>query len=356
MQHDPEVTGYLFEHARDIILVIDAEDGSIIAANRAAEEAYRCTRDQLLALKIFDLRLEETPSVATQMRTAVRHGILFEALHRRCDGTTFSVEVSSRASSMSTGRRYLFSVIRDITERKRLERERQRLLEATEQALALRDEFLVIASHELRTPLTNVNLQLQQLDRLLDRPQVSYEQLRARTAAALREADRLGALISALIDAQVTKGQLGLEVGEVDLRELVQDIIERLRVRIEQVGSDVRVEVPSVTGRWDRLRLDQVITNLVVNALKYGAGGALHIRASASAETVTLEVIDHGIGISPEDSERIFGKFERAVPSHHGGLGLGLFIARQIVESHGGTIGLESTLGSGSVFKVTLPR
>ena len=355
MQHDPEVTGYLFEHARDIILVIDAEDGSIIAANRAAEEAYRCTREQLLALKIFDLRLEETPSVATQMRTAVRQGILFEALHRRCDGTTFSVEVSSRASSMS-GRRYLFSVIRDITERKRLERERHRLFEATEQALALRDEFLVIASHELRTPLTNVNLQLQQLDRMLDHPEISYEQLRVRTVAALREADRLGTLISALIDAQLMKGQLELEVDEVDLRDLVQDIIERLRVRIEQVGSDVRVEVPPVVGRWDRLRLDQVITNLVVNALKYGAGGALHIRARASDETVILEVIDHGIGISPEDAERIFGKFERAVASHHGGLGLGLFIARQIVESHGGTIGLESTLGSGSVFKVTLPR
>lgn len=354
MQHDPEVTGYLFEHARDIILVIDAQDGRIVAANRAAASAYRCSREELLTLKIFDLRLEELPSVATQMRTAVSHGILFEALHRRRDGTTFPVEVSSRGEIMS-GRRYLFSVIRDITDRKQLERERERLLETTEQALALREEFLVIASHELRTPLTNVSLQLQQLDRLLDRAQVSHDQLRGVSESALREADRLGALINSLMDAQVVKGQLSLELVEVDLARLVNEIVERLRFRIEQVGSEVRVEVPALRGNWDRLRIDQVITNLVVNALKYGAGRPLLIRGTATGQTVTIEVIDHGIGISPEDAQRIFGKFERAVSSHHGGLGLGLFIARQIVEAHGGTIGLESKLGSGSVFRVSLP-
>ena len=354
MQHDPEVTGYLFEHARDIILVIDAGDGRIVAANRAAESAYRYTREELLTLRIFDLRLEELPSVATQMRTAVSQGILFEALHRRSDGTTFPVEVSSRGEHMS-GQRYLFSVIRDITDRKRLERERERLLETTEQALALREEFLVIASHELRTPLTNVSLQLQQLDRLLDR-QVNPDQLRAVSDSALREAERLGTLISALVDAQVVKGQLSLELAEVDLARLVNEIVERLRFRIEQAGSEVRVEVPGVRGNWDRLRIDQVITNLVVNAIKYGAGRPLLIRGTAVDQTVTLEVVDHGIGISPEDADRIFGKFERAVSSHHGGLGLGLFIARQIVEAHGGTIGLESKLGAGSVFRVSLPR
>ena len=354
MQHDPEVTGYLFEHARDIILVIDAGDGRIVAANRAAESAYRYTREELLTLRIFDLRLEELPSVATQMRTAVSQGILFEALHRRSDGTTFPVEVSSRGEHMS-GRRYLFSVIRDITDRKRLERERERLLETTEQALALREEFLVIASHELRTPLTNVSLQLPQLDRVRDR-QVHPDQLRAVSDSALREAERLGTLISALVDAQVVKGQLSLELAEVDLARLVNEIVERLRFRIEQAGSEVRVEVPGVRGNWDRLRIDQVITNLVVNAIKYGAGRPLLIRGTAVDQTVTLEVVDHGIGISPDDADRIFGKFERAVSSHHGGLGLGLFIARQIVEAHGGTIGLESKLGAGSVFRVSLPR
>ncbi|HEY5937367.1 MAG TPA: HAMP domain-containing sensor histidine kinase, partial [Kofleriaceae bacterium] len=163
-------------------------------------------------------------------------------------------------------------------------------------------------------------------------------------------------LISALVDAQVVKGQLSLELAEVDLARLVNEIVERLRFRIEQAGSEVRVEVPALRGNWDRLRIDQVITNLVVNAIKYGAGRPLLIRGTAVDQTVMLEVIDHGIGISPEDADRIFGKFERAVSSHHGGLGLGLFIARQIVEAHGGTIGLESKLGAGSVFRVSLPR
>jgi signal transduction histidine kinase len=204
--------------------------------------------------------------------------------------------------------------------------------------------------------VTNVSLQLQQLVRLLDRTDTSHARLRGVGDAALREVGRLGALIGALIDAQVVKGQLVLELADVDFAELVHDVIERLRVRAEQVGSEIIVDIPSSRGRWDRLRIDQVVTNLVLNALKYGGGRPISIRGTASEQLVTLEVIDRGIGISDDDAVRIFDKFERAVPSHHGGLGLGLFIARQIVEAHGGAIDVESTLGSGSAFRVTLPR
>ncbi|MEJ7597174.1 MAG: PAS domain-containing sensor histidine kinase [Kofleriaceae bacterium] len=355
MAHDPAVTGYLFEHARDIILVIDAADGHILDANQAAESAYRCPRDELLTLTIFDLRIEELPRVTTQMQTAISRGVLFEAVHRRRDGTTFPVEVSSRGEVMA-GRHCLFSIVRDISNRKELEREREQLLATTEHALAVRQEFLVIASHELRTPVTNVNLQLQRLVRLLDRPETDHAQLRSVGDAALRETGRLGGLITALIDAQVEKGQLALVRAEVDLADLVHDVVERLRMRVEQVGSDVSVEVPSLHGQWDRLRIEQVVTNLLLNALKYGGGRPIRVRAEAVEHMAQLDVIDHGIGVGHEDTTRIFGKFERAVPAHHGGLGLGLFIARQIVEAHGGTISLDSTLGAGSVFRVRLPR
>lgn len=354
MEHDAEITGYLFEHARDIILVIDTGDGSIIDANRAAEQAYGYPRAELLALTIFALRTEPAEPVSEQMRLAHAQGLRFETLHRRRDGSTFPVEVSSRGEVMS-GRACLFSIIRDITERRQLEEEREQLLATTQRALSLRDEFLMIASHELRAPVTNLSLQLQQLPRLIDRG-ATRAQLRLVGEAVHNEAGRLTSLIDALLDAQAAKGQLALERVEVDLGQLVPEVIARLRVRADQVGSEIIVDVPAIRGSWDRLRLDQVVTNLILNALKYGRGRPVRITAGASGPDVVLEVSDQGIGVSSEDAARIFDKFERAVPSHYGGLGLGLFIARQIVEAHDGEVDVVSIPGLGSTFRVRLPR
>ncbi len=354
MKHDPDITGYLFEHARDIILVIDAVTGAIVDANRAAEEAYQYAREELLSLTIFNLRVETSAPVSDQMRIANAEGLLFDTVHRRRDGSTFPVEVSSRGDLMS-GRRYLFSIIRDVTERKRFETDREELLAATQRALTLRDDFLMIASHELRTPVTNVSLQLQHLARLIERG-APLESLSAVGDAALRESKRLSTLIDALLDAQVAKGQLALALGEVDLGELVHDVIERLRPRAEQVGSELVVDVATIRGQWDRLRLDQVLTNLLLNALKYGRGRPVHVRARIAGATAEIEIADEGIGVTSENTRRIFDKFERAVPAHYGGLGLGLFIARQIVEAHDGRVEVESTPGVGSTFRVTLHR
>ncbi|HEU0035551.1 MAG TPA: PAS domain-containing sensor histidine kinase [Kofleriaceae bacterium] len=353
MQKDPEITAYLFEHARDILLIIDAETGVILDANRAAEDAYRGTHDEIVGHRIFDFRLDGPTSVSEQMQIANHTGILFETLHRRLDNTQFPVEVSSRGIEVS-GRTCLFSIIRDISERKRLEAERDEMLATTQRALALRDEFVTIASHELRTPVTNVSLQLQHLARLLDRG-ASHDQLREVGEAALREAGRLSTLIGALLDAQIAKGEVLLERTAVDLAELVAEVVERLRVRAEQAGSHVEVDVPTIGGRWDRLRLDQVVTNLLLNALKYGRGRQVIVRGRVEHEHAIVEVIDHGIGVPTEEVQRIFDKFARAVPAHYGGLGLGLFITRQIVEAHGGTIECESAPGAGATFRVRLP-
>jgi PAS domain S-box-containing protein len=354
VHHDPEITSYLFEHARDIILVIDADNGQILDANRAAEVAYGYARDELLELRIFELRVEATPGVTKQMRVANVEGILFETTHRRRDGSTFPVEVSSRGDLMP-GRRALFSIIRDITDRKRFEAEREELLSATQRALQLRDDFLMIASHELRAPITNVSLQLQQLNRQLERG-APRAQLRVMADGAFHETNRLTSLIDALLDAQQAKGQLALEIGDVDLSELVHDVTNRLRTRADQVGSEMVVEVPPIRGRWDRLRIDQVVTNLLLNALKYGRGRPVRVAAGEHGPLVRLEVRDQGIGVASEDVQRIWGKFERAVPAHYGGIGLGLFIARQIVEAHQGHVDCESVPGEGSTFRVMLPR
>ena len=133
-----------------------------------------------------------------QMKRASSDGLLFDTLHRRRDGSTFPVEVSSRGDLIG-GRRVLFSIVRDVTERKRFEAEREELLAATQHALALRDDFLMIASYELRTPVTNVSLQLQQLARLIERG-ATAEHLGVVGDSAIRDAQRLSTLIDALLN------------------------------------------------------------------------------------------------------------------------------------------------------------
>jgi PAS domain S-box-containing protein len=351
--HDYEIASFLFEHARDIILVIDMENGRILDANAAAEAAYGYSREQLLALEIYALRVEAPPGVIQQMKLANMDGLLFETMHRRRDGSVFPVEVSSRGQLM-IGRRCLFSIIRDITDRRRFEQEREDMLAATQRALQLRDDFLMVASHELRAPVTNVSLKLQQLARQIERGQPRAA-LRVLADAAFHETNRLVSLIDALLDAQQAKGQLALELVDVDLSELVHDVAERLRVRADQAGSELVVDVPAIRGRWDRMRIDQVVTNLLLNAFKYGRGRPVRVAAGEHGALVKLEVSDQGIGVSNEDVQRIWGKFERAVPAHYGGLGLGLFIARQIVEAHQGHVDVESVPGIGSTFRVMLP-
>jgi PAS domain S-box-containing protein len=345
-----------YDHIRDIVLVICPTSGRIVEVNREAERAYGYSRDELLARTIFDVRVDVQTAVSEQMEAADRDGIQFEGMHRRRDGTTFPVEVSSRGELIAE-RRLLLSIVRDISVRRRLEDERAHLLETTRRALALRDEFLTVASHELRTPVTGVSLQLQQLGKLLERGGAPVERLRAAADASLRELERLQTLIGRLLDAQVPPGDLALRREPVDLTDLVTDVAARLAVHAEQVGCTLTFDVPSITGSWDRLRLEQVLTNLLTNAFKYGAGRPVTISARADDVTARLEVRDHGIGIAREDAARIFDKFERAVPlSHFGGLGLGLYISRQIVVTHGGTIELDSERDAGAVFRIILPR
>lgn len=354
MAHDAAITGYLFKHARDIILVICARTGIIIDANPAAEDAYRYTREELLARTIYDLRFELGPAITELAPIAMSTGLLIETVHKRSDGTTFPVEVSARGETLAAGPA-LFCIIRDITERKRFETEREELLLATQRALAVRDEFLVIASHELRAPVTNISLQLQQLSRLIERGAVRAA-LKVVGEAVHGEARRLASLIDALLDAQAVKGQLVLDRSDVELSALVADVVDRLRSRAEQAGSEIIVDVPLIHGHWDRMRIDQVVSNLLTNAIKYGCGRPVRVVAGTDGAYARLEISDEGIGVSQEDVDRIFGKFERAVPSQYGGLGLGLFISRQIVEAHGGMILVHSTPGVGSTFRVLLPR
>jgi PAS domain S-box-containing protein len=250
----------------------------------------------------------------------------------------------------------------DITERKRGEEERSRLLEQLKESLRLRDEFISIASHELKTPLTPLRLHMQILERVLRDPVLAQhpqaERLSRMISTAESQLNRLSGLVDALLDvSRIRVGKLTLEREDVDLSELVLEAIDRFREECKAVGCELTVDRDSrVIGHWDRLRIEQAIANLLTNAMKYGTGRPIRLSVSSEGGIAKMSIQDHGVGIAPEDQERIFNRFERAVSfKSFGGLGLGLYITRQIVEAHGGTISVESRLGDGATFIVRLP-
>jgi PAS domain S-box-containing protein len=237
------------------------------------------------------------------------------------------------------------------------------VMEATrrlEDAIRLRDDFLAIASHELRTPLTALQLQLQGMRHLLSKQGGNDDDRFARKLeGAARQTVRLGRLIDELLDvSRISLGRLSLQPERVDLAEIAREVVEAHAAEARASGCTLRLDgAPSAMGEWDRLRMEQVIGNLIANAVKYGPGQRIEVRIEVCSESARVLVRDHGIGVRPEDARRIFGRFERAVSStHYGGLGLGLYISEQIVDAHGGTIDVRSEPGQGSVFTVTLPR
>ena len=229
------------------------------------------------------------------------------------------------------------------------------------QALRTRDEFISIAGHELRTPLQAIKLTIESAHRLVARglaPEMA-PRIVERIARTEAQVERLERLVSELLDvSRIVAGRLplSLDVG-VDLAELARAVIERLADAAAAAGCELAVSLDEgVVGVWDRSRLDQVLSNLLGNAIKYGAGKPIAVRVERAAVGARLSVADHGIGIAAEAQARIFERFERAVSERNfGGLGLGLWIARNIVESHGGTIAVDSRPGEGARFTVELP-
>jgi signal transduction histidine kinase len=234
-----------------------------------------------------------------------------------------------------------------------------RLYQRSKEAIAVRDEFLSICSHELKTPLTTLKLQAQKNKRILAKQNVLTDQsVNSLLSTTEKQVDRLSRLVDDMLDvSRIVTGRLKVETEPFELGELVQEIAERLSPQIEAAGCRVRMEIgPAIVGEWDRLRIDQVVTNLITNAAKYGPGKPIYVSVMEEAGEAKISIRDEGIGIAPEHHRRIFERFERAVEdSGISGLGLGLYITRQIVEAHGGSIQVESQVGQGASFIVTLP-
>ncbi|TMA16519.1 MAG: HAMP domain-containing histidine kinase [Deltaproteobacteria bacterium] len=180
-----------------------------------------------------------------------------------------------------------------------------------------------------------------------------------RLEGAVRQTERLSRLIDRLLDvSRIAQGRLDLWLEEFDLAVLVRQVADNFREPAAQARAPLELQLPEkAEGSWDRLRIEQVLVNVLSNAVKYGAGKPVSVKLEVEQERVRLAVHDQGIGIPAEDVSRIFGRFQRAASiRNYGGLGLGLYITRHIVEAHRGTIAVASSVGEGSTFSIDLPR
>lgn len=241
--------------------------------------------------------------------------------------------------------------------------ERLALHEQLEDAVRARDEFLSIASHELKTPLTALTLLVESLTKLGGRLQSAPDpgKLERKLTMVERQVHRLTRLVDELLDtSRITSGRMILTLEDgVDLSEIVVETVARFKEALAHASCEVEVHGvrAPIKGRWDRLRLEQVVSNLLTNAMKYGAGSPIEVDAEATDSEATLTVRDHGIGISPAKQKLIFERFERAVSDRqYGGFGLGLWIVREIALAMRGEVSVVSRPGEGAVFHVVLPR
>ena len=230
-----------------------------------------------------------------------------------------------------------------------------------EHAVRMRDDFMSIVSHEVRTPLNGLILETQLRKMHLARDNASaftLDKMKAMVERDERQIQSLIRLIEDMLDvSRIRTGKLSIRPSEFDLSAAVGNLLESFAAQISAAGSSVnyRSEQP-VVGQWDEFRIEQVVSNLLTNALRYGAKKPIDVSVYTRSAWAVIEVSDQGIGISEENQQRIFHQFERIAGSHVvTGLGLGLYISEQIVAAHDGQISVHSALGEGATFRVCLP-
>lgn len=351
VRDERDFTSAVLDTIGALILVYD-ERGRILRFNKACQDVSGKRFEEVVGRKVWEIGVLPEEE-AEEVRRRFFHPSHAESHWRTTDGSLRLFRwTNTTLEGLRGGRVFYISAGIDITEQRRAQ------VEAVE-SIRARDDFLSIASHELKTPLTTLHLQLQWLQRTASKNPEILGAVEKRLETALRQTRRLAGLVNELLDvSRLIHGRLVLEPTEVDLSSVLREVVERYgleaaqaKVRVELAGAD-----RPIVGYWDPLRIDQVLANLLSNAIKYGRGRPVEIQASEVDGRARVSVTDHGIGISPQDQVRIFDRFERAVSTrYYGGFGLGLWITRQVVEAHEGTIAVKSELEEGSTFALELP-
>ncbi len=355
----------LNKHANDVILLSD-QQGKILEANDRALAAYGYSQEEMIALRMRDLRGPESEMESTD-------GTMMESVHRRRDGSTFPVEISTHTTAIE-GVTYHQSVIRDITERKQAARSLMRINQELARKNQELEQIVYVASHDLRSPLVNVQGFSTELKAALDELQAILadvpvpEDKRARLSLLLDEdlPESLGYILSgiakmnALISGLLRLSRLGraaLSIGPVDMNELVTEVASTFDFQIKEAGVSLSIgELPSCRG--DAAQLSQAFSNLLGNALKYldaSRPGVVRITGERERGRSVYCIEDNGMGIAAAHHARVFDLYHRLNPAANAGEGLGLTIVRTVLERQQGKVWLESELGAGARFYVSMP-
>ncbi|MFL5347837.1 MAG: PAS domain S-box protein [Hyalangium sp.] len=349
----------LVEGVKDHAIFMLDPTGRVLTWNPGAERLKGYRPEEIIGQHFRRFYPEEdirAGKCERELEVALREGRFEEEGWRlRKDGSRFWASVVLTSLHDSVGHHIGFAkVTRDLTDRRRMEEERLRLAHA-EESVRLRDEFLSIASHELKTPLTALQLQLHSLRERLEKLD---SKLAGKLDRASRSSERLGDLVESLLDvSRIATGRFDLQPQRFDLAEAVREICERIRDVATKAGCELILQADQpLMGTWDRLRLEQVLNNLLSNAIKYAAETPIRVSLAQEGETAVLEVSDKGPGIAEAAFSRIFDRFERAAEiRHHGGLGLGLYVVREIVKAHNGMVTVRNLPEGGACFTVRLP-
>ena len=369
----------LVESVKDYAIYMLDADGMVATWNAGAERIKGYPAHEVIGqhYSLFyppELRASGLP--AQEIHIAATEGRYEEEGWRvRKNGERFRASVVLNAiHDPSSGElRGFAKVTHDLTERRRMEEEKRAAAAQADSARAraeearlelhARDEFISVAAHELRTPLTALAIKLQGAAQLLHKAGNDAvgapAKLAGRLDGAVEQIGRLSDLVERLLDvSRIVSGKVEMNLADTNLCEIVRRVAADFRETARAAGAELRVQADGdVIGRWDGARLEQVVMNLLSNALKYGGARPVDLEVDGTDAVARVIVRDRGIGISAADIDRIFTRFERAAPMrHYGGLGLGLYIAKNIVELHRGSIRVTSSEGEGSTFVVELPR
>lgn len=360
----------LVESVQDYAIFLLGPQGQVLTWNQGAERIKGYTADEIIGEHFSRFYTPEEIAEnrpARLLEVASRDGrVEIEGWRVRKNGTRFWADVILTALKDEDGHTYAYAkVTRDLTERRAAEERERRLLAeqearaAAEAALVARDRFLSIASHELKTPAASLRLTVDSLLRARSTGRLDDERLESGLNRLSTATSRLDTLVNELLDvSRLQSGTRPSAMERFDFVALVRDVVERFT----DADDDRRIVVTAPDESWivgDASRLDQVVTNVMDNAVKYSPiDERVEVDVADVPDGVALTVTDRGVGIDDEAVARLFEAFGRGTNVEHiPGLGLGLFISRQIVEHHGGRIQVEPRQGErGTVMRMWLPR
>jgi PAS domain S-box-containing protein len=353
----------VWEAASDAMAISDP-DGVVLLANPAYSALYGYPNAAVVGRNFAAIFAPEQRADAEARYRAVFQGDDappgFEAVVRRADGAERVVDARYTFLLRDGRRAAMLSVVRDITERTQLEARLRDEVAATQRAVRARDTFLSAAAHELRTPLTALKGYAQLLAREAGAPVPRHGRLTERDGRLIRQISRLELLVEDLLDvAQLQAGRLGLRRERVDLAALARRVLDEQALTPARTARHA-LALEAAGPIWleaDPGRLEQVVVTLVSNALKYSPeGGEVRCAIWRDSDRAHLAVRDQGVGIAPEEQVSLFQPFARAgAADADGGIGLGLYLARELVERHGGSIALSSMPSQGTTVRVSLP-